>query len=328
MRIVFLGSGGLGRAVLAALLDEGVHDVVSVVSRPDRPAGRHRRLRECPVKELARRRGLPVLECDSLRAEDIVARLRELRPDVMVTADFGIFIPPEVLELPPRGVINVHPSLLPKYRGAAPVQWAIAKGEKTSGVSVLFVTEEMDAGDIILQESVSIGPDETAPELMGRLEVLGAELLLRALHGLEKGKVAVHAQKSSEATFAPRLKKEDGLINWSLEAAAIHNRIRGFQPWPGCYTSVPGLHGGMLHVRRSRVEENGGGRPGEVIEIGRDGPLLGTGRGGLRVLAVQPPGKPVMSAAAFLCGHRVSVGDVWGWSSPDSAGAGEDAGGA
>jgi methionyl-tRNA formyltransferase len=311
MRIVFMGSGDLACPSLEALAASGKDEVVTVVTQPDRPKGRRRHVASCPVKAFAEAKGLPVMTPEKVGSPAAVKEMTKLAPDLIAVAAYGQYIPSSILKIPASGAINVHPSLLPKYRGAAPVQWAIANGENETGVTIMFVAKEMDAGDIILQEAMGIGPDDTAASLGPRLAKLGADLLVRAVDLFRAGEVARKAQDGSQATLAPKLKKEDGRIDWTLEAKAIRNRIRGFQPWPGCFCEAPQESGHFLRVFAARVEA-GGGAPGEVLEAIGDGPLIAAGNKALRLLEVQPEGKKHMTGKDYLNGHAVFAGEVWG----------------
>ncbi len=242
-----------------------------------------------PVKEAALRLGLPVRQ--PLKIRTCADELREWRPDLMIVVGYGQIIPQSILDICP--IINVHASLLPKYRGAAPMQWAIANGEAKTGVTTMRINAGLDTGDMLLKWETEIGPEETAIELSDRLAVAGAELLARTL---EENPTPI-PQDNSQATYAPILKKEDGLIDWSRPAREIANRVRGFQPWPGCYTFVSGKKFGVWKARA--VE--GSSEPGRVESALR----VGTGEGLLEILEVQPEGKKRMSASAFLSGHRV-----------------------
>ncbi|HIE11779.1 MAG TPA: methionyl-tRNA formyltransferase [Kiritimatiellae bacterium] len=308
LRVVFWGSGLLGRAVLESILKCKVVELVAVVSKPDKPAGRRRKLRACPVKEFATAAGIEMHTPRSPRDEE--KHLRRMAPDLGVVADYGSYLPPVVVELPRLGTINVHPSLLPRYRGAAPVQWALANGEKETGISILFVTPEMDAGDIILQERMPIDDDDDAVSLTEKLANQGAEAIVGVLNDFLRGRVTAVPQDHSQATFAPKLSKEHGKIDWRRPAMEIRNRIRGFQPWPGCYCFPEGRDGPLLHVRSARVVPFSG-IPGEVVDINRDGPAIAAMGGAVRLLKVQPAGRRVMTGYEYVLGHDVATGDRW-----------------
>lgn len=305
MRVVFMGTPGFAVPSLEATA--GAHDVALVVTQPDRPAGRGKKLTAPPVKARALELRLDVYQPEKIREDEAWTRLKAIRPDAIVVVGYGQFIPKRILELPQHGCVNVHSSLLPKYRGAAPANWAIARGETVSGVSTMRLVPKMDAGDVLLQREVEIGPAETAAELNARLAPVGAELLLETLAGLEVGSLEPQAQDESAVTFAPLMKRADGEIDWTMGAGEILNRMRGFDPWPGAYTSRGGKR---LHVRGAAVSEKDLG-PGE-IRIDGDRLWVGTGKGSLEALEVQPEGKRRMSASDFVRGYRPEDGEVWG----------------
>jgi len=265
-----------------------------------------------------------------------------MKSDLIVVLAYGQILKREVLALPPQGCVNMHASLLPRYRGAAPIQWAIANGEPVTGVSTMFMNERMDAGDVILQKEVIIGPDDTAGSLHDKLAEEGAVVLSRTLDALREGRVTRTSQVESQATFAPKLSKEDGRIDWTEPAERIYNKVRGFNPWPCCFCEVPELSAGrqpgigkrekdsadrralkIEHrtgtgkraVRRLRVLrvmiENATASAGEMIDVTGDGPLVGTGTGAVRLLEVQPEGRNVMNGADYLRGHDLKIGDVF-----------------
>ena len=311
MRIVFIGSGQLACPMLKALLDNPADSVVAVVTQPDRPSGRRLHLTPCPVKQFVEGRGVSVIAAENASAPDVVEKLAALSPDLMVVVDFGQFLKKNLLALPAKGAINVHPSILPKYRGAAPIQYAIANGDTETGVSVLYVTQKMDAGDIILQEVVSIHDDDTSLTLEPKLAAVGARLLVDALDLIRSDRVVRKPQDESQVTFAHKLKKEDGRIDWPRPAAAIRNCIRGFVPWPACFCEVPDGSGHMLRVLKARVDRRGG-MPGTILELCGDGPLVACGEDALRLLEVQPEGKKPMSGRDYLNGHKLKVGELLG----------------
>ncbi len=308
MRILFLGSGAFACPCLERLAGRPGDMIVGVVAQPDRPAGRGLAARSCPAAELARRLGLPLRTPDRVNAPEEAAALTALRPDLVVVAAYGQLLKPHLLALAPMGAINVHPSLLPRYRGAAPIQWAIANGDTETGVTVQFMVERMDAGDIILVERAPVLPDDTAGSLEPRLARLGAELLDRVLDLFQRPPVPRTPQDEGQATYARKLTREDGRLDWRLPAASLHNRIRGFHPWPGCFTLYGPPPGRVLKVHAARVEE-GRGEPGRVLEIAGEGPLVATGDNALRLLTVQPEGRPIMDGSAFCRGHGRLLGD-------------------
>jgi methionyl-tRNA formyltransferase len=311
MRIVFMGSGALGCPAIEGLLAAGRDELVAAVTQPDRPQGRNLQRAPCPAKKLLTARGVSVLTPEKVGDPAFVAQLGMLRPDLIVVAAYGQFLPRALLDLPPQGVINIHPSLLPKYRGAAPIQWAIANGETETGVSLIYLTEKMDAGDILAQEPTPIAPADTAATLAPRLAELGARLLLRALDDLRRGQIHRRSQADALATRAPLLRKEDGRLDWALPATALHNRIRGFVPWPGCYFLGPHDSAKRVKVLGASVA-TGTGKPGAILGSDAQGLVIATGREALRLLELQPEGKQPMSATAFVNGARLRVGDRLG----------------
>ena len=265
----------------------------------------------CPVKAFVARHGVNVVSPECVSAPEVVEQLAALSPELIVVVDFGQFLKRNILALPSNGAVNIHPSLLPKYRGAAPIQWAIANGDTETGVTILHMTEKMDAGDIILQEVVSIHDQDTAPMLEPKLAAVGARLLNQALDLIREGRVIRKPQDESQVTFARKLTKEDGRIDWPQPAAVIRNRIRGFVPWPGCYCEAPDGSGHRLRVIKTRVEPRNGA-PGTILELHGDGPLVACGEEALRLLDVQPEGKKPMTGVAYLSGHKMKVGELLG----------------
>jgi methionyl-tRNA formyltransferase len=260
MRVIFLGTPEFAVPSLLALASE--HDVVAVFTQPDRPRGRSNQLSESPVKAAAKALGIPVHQPERIRRPESVDILRCLSPEIMVVVGYGQLIPQLIIDLPPHGILNVHASLLPAYRGAAPIQWAIANGETETGVTIMQIDAGLDTGNMLLKASVCIGADETAPELSARLALLGASLLLEGIRQIQRGTAACEKQKDEEATFAPILRKEDGRINWTLPAQQIDNRLRGFTPWPGAYTT---FRGQQLSILRAKPAALAGLSPGEML---------------------------------------------------------------
>lgn len=307
MRIVFMGSAELACPCLDRLLARPADPVVGVVSQPDRPKGRSLQVAPCPVREHVAQAGIPVLTPEKINTPESLAALRALAPDLIVVVAYGQILKSALLNLPPRGCINVHASLLPKYRGAAPIQWAIARGERVTGVTTMYMNEGMDAGDIIAQREEPIREDDTAGTLHDRLARLGADLLAETLEAIHQGTVRRTPQNLADVTFAPKLKKSDGRLDWRQTAAEAYNRIRGFNPWPGCFFQLPGR--GCVRVLKARVESSAKtGKPGEVLDCAGAGPLIQTGDQALRLLEVQPEGRKAMAGAAFLCGHPLAPG--------------------
>lgn len=317
MRVVFMGSAPLSCPSLRALADADGFEVAAVVTQPDRPKGRHLGMSESPVKTFAVELGIPVLMPENVSASESVEALKRLAPDVVAVAAYGQIVKPCVLDVPRLGCVNVHASLLPRYRGAAPIQWAIANGEKVTGITIMFMAEGMDTGDIITRTEVEIGEAETGGELHDRLGPIGARALVDALRLLAAGEAPRRPQDDAEATYAPKLKKSDGEIDWTMAARAVYNRVRAFNPWPCCRCRVRG-HG--LRVLVARVED-GAGKPGMVLDVSGDGPLVAAGEGAVRLVEVQPEGKKRMSGTAYLSGHKLEVGTTLGWARDASAGS-------
>lgn len=302
MRIVFMGSAELAVPSLSAILNAGKDEVVGVVSQPDRPAGRKRITSPCALKAFADARGLNVMTPEKIGEPGAVVALAALRPDLFVVVAYGQYIPSRVIGLAPQRAINVHPSLLPKYRGSAPIQWAIANGDTVTGVSIIDLAKTMDAGDILRQTTYPIDDADTSGTLHDKLAVVGAELLLLAIDDIRSGTVCRVAQAGSQVVEVRKLAKDDGVIDWTMPAGAIRNRIRAFDPWPGSTCTLPG--GETLKVWRADVE-GGSGLPGEVLD---DALLVATGGGAVRLVEIQPAGGTRMAAAAFLNGHPVPRG--------------------
>ncbi len=309
MRIVFMGSSSFACPSLERLLACPSNEVVGIVTQPDRPKGRRLELAPCPVKERLGDRGIPVFCPEKVNAPESVDTLRRLAPDVFVVVAYGQILKPVVLGIPPLGCINVHGSLLPKYRGAAPIQWAVAQGERVTGVTTMYMNERMDAGDIILKREVTIGDDETGGALHDRLAVVGADALADTLDLVRGGWAPRTAQDEAAATLAPKLKKTDGRIDWSLPAAAIRNRVRAFNPWPACQCELPAGSGRWIKVLAARVDPAGQAAPGTILDSATDGVVVQTGSGALCLLQVQPEGKRPMSGDAFLRGYPLRPGD-------------------
>lgn len=313
--MLFFGSSAFSLPLLEALLS-GPGRLLAVVTRPDQPAGRGRQARSTPVKELAAQRGIPILEPERVNAPEMAARLRELAPDLMVLAAYGQILGGDLLSVARIAPLNVHPSLLPKYRGAAPVAWALLRGEKETGVTIIRMTEEVDGGEILAQEAVPIGDDETAGELEARLALLGARLLLGTLSRLEEALAQARPQGPAPGDgsgHAPRLRKEQGQVDWGLSAEEICRRVRGLTPWPGAYSFL--RHDSrLLRLTLLRVATSDGtsGRPsGSVVRVLPEVLLVQAGAGLVVVRKLQPAGGRAMDVAAFARGHKVREGDVF-----------------
>ena len=309
MRVIFLGTPQFAVPSLEALVSAG-HQVLGVFTQPDRPKGRGNQLGESPVKAAAQPLSLPIYQPERIRRPEAVEQLRSLAADLMVVVGYGQIIPQSIIDLPLYGILNVHASLLPKYRGAAPIQWAIANGERQTGVTIMRIDAGLDTGDTLLKASVDIGPDERAPELSERLAILGADLLIEAIKQIERNCARYEKQDDSQATLAPILKKEDGRIDWRRPAQEIYNRLRGFDPWPGAYTAF--RQQGLAIVRATPTETHNALKAG-AVEVGKRDLLVGCGDNtALQLTEVQPSGKKRMSAEAFINGYKPISGEQMG----------------
>lgn len=304
MRVLFYGTPDFAVPTLDALIRH--HEVCAVVTQPDRPAHRGQRLTASPVKRRAEAAGLPILQPPRLRDPGWPERLRAFHPEVAVVVAFGQILPKAVLDVPARGSINVHASVLPKYRGAAPIAWAVIRGETGTGVTTMQMDEGMDTGPILLTASTPIGADETAGELAERLAVLGADLLLRTLAELDT--IVPAPQRHEDATMAPRLKKVDGSLDWNASARALVNIVRGCNPWPGALTRAPG--GALLIWRAIALAEAAPAPAGTLIESGH-GLVIATGEGTLLPREVQPENRRAMPWVDYLRGARLTAGGVF-----------------
>lgn len=308
MRVVFMGTPAFAAPSLSALVTAG-HAVELVITQPDRPVGRKQTLTPPPVKVRAAELGLEVYQPRRVKSADSFEKLQGIAPDVIVVVGYGQIISQRILDLPRHGCINVHASLLPKYRGAAPINWAIANGETKTGVTTMKLVFKLDAGDMLLECETPIGSEETAEELFERLAPMGAKLLIETLAGLEAGSIVAEPQNEGEVSFAPILKREDGEIDWNLAASRIYDRLRGFTPWPGIYTY---FRGRRLQIHRAQAIDKAGQEPGSVST--QDG-LLRVGCGessSLAIEEVQPEGKKRIAASDFVRGYRPEEGEFLG----------------
>lgn len=304
MRVIFMGTPAFALPSLAGILARG-DEVIAVVTQPDRPRGRGQSLTFSPVKAAALAAGLPVMQPEKVRHADFLAWCRMVSPDLIVVVAFGQILPQALLEIPRRGCLNVHASLLPRYRGAAPIQWAIIRGETETGVTTMQIDAGMDTGPILLQRRLAIAPDETAGELAARLSQLGAEVLDETLDALEAGRLQPIPQEGALATLAPLLKKDDGRIDWKHPAPALAALVRGTDPWPGAST----LHRERpLRIRRAHAEA-GAGEPGVIVRAEPGGIAVGTGAGLLIVTELQVPGGARLSARDAVSGRLVTAGE-------------------
>lgn len=314
MRVVFMGTPAFAVPSLEAL-NTSDHRVVGVVTQPDRPKGRGQAVVPCPVKELALAKGLPVRQPQKVKSPEFLRQLSEWKPDVIAVTAFGRFLPKAILDLPSMGCVNVHGSLLPAYRGAAPIQWALIHGDAETGITTMLMDEGMDTGAVLLQQPVPIEPEDTALELGARLAQVGGALLVETLTRLAERSVVPREQDHSRATVAPLLTKEDGVIDWTQTATEIANRIRGLSPWPGSYTFH---HEHRLIIRKGRVDAQGGPdgsdgqRPGTILAVGPKSFWVQTGAGRIEVLEVQPANKKRLSVEQFLQGYALRVQETLG----------------
>ncbi|MCS7016056.1 MAG: methionyl-tRNA formyltransferase [Gemmatales bacterium] len=317
MRIVMMGTGRFAEPTLEALLHSR-HTVAALVVNPDRPSGREREMVRT-IKKIALARNVPVFQPEKINTPEAIAGLQEFSPELLVVAAYGHILSPEVLAVAPHGGINIHASLLPKYRGAAPVAWAIYHGETRTGVTIIRMSPQMDAGDILAQEVVEIYPEETAGELEARLAQIGARLALQVIDQIEAGTVRAIPQDSTQATRAPKLKKEHGLIDWSRSAQQIVNHIRAMQPWPTAYTFwhrpfKPPLR---LIIRKAKaLEEATQAPPGTLVQVTTKEAQVACGQGVLRLVQVQLEGGKTLEIAEFLRGHPMAVGQRLGAETP------------
>ena len=326
LRIIFMGTPELAAVNLETLRREPAFEIAAVITQPDRPKGRELKLQPSPVKIIAMRAGLPVLQPEQAHDEHLIAELQRLQPDLIAVAAFGQILPGRILELPRFGCLNVHTSLLPKYRGAAPIQWAILNDESETGVTIMKMAAGLDTGDILTQQATPVRPEDNAETLHDRLAQLGAELLVRTIPDYAAGKIQPRPQAAGQATHAPKIKKEDGRIDWRLPARAVWNRVRAFTPWPGAFTFlfvVPPL-GGTPAGRDAALPPKGGttnllkiwqaevvpqsGAPGELLNADKCGVVIGCGQDALRVTRLQREGGRKMSAQEFLSGHPLLPG--------------------
>jgi methionyl-tRNA formyltransferase len=308
MRVVFIGTGEIGVPVLCSLLDSREHQLVGIVTQPDKPVGREQRIEAPPIKAALAGRTLPILQPARIKHAEAVAEIRALAPDVIVVMAYGQILPRSVLEIPPVACLNLHASLLPRHRGAAPIQAAIVAGDRDSGITVMYMDEGLDTGDILLQSRLEIAADETGGSLHDRLGQIAPASLDDALTHLQKGNAPRIPQDSSAATYAPKLEREDGRIDWTEPAASIERKIRAFNPWPGAFALLRSETGRerKLKIFSARLVDAAKGTPGEILRA--DGSItIAAKDGALSLGEVQLEGKRRMSAAEFLRGHAAPL---------------------
>jgi methionyl-tRNA formyltransferase len=315
MRIVFMGTPAFAVPSLEALLKSD-DQVVGVVTQPDRPKGRGQEVAASPIKLVCVRENIPILQPTKMKDPSFLDALRAWKPDLIAVAAFGRILPPAILSMPPRGCVNVHGSLLPKFRGAGPIQWAIIMGEAETGITTMLMDEGMDTGAMLLQERVPILPEDTAGSLSTRLAEVGGRLLVQTIERLKAGILAPTPQDHSQASLAPLLKKEDGLIDWTRPAVEIERRIRGLSPWPGAFTFAGGERWTMW---RAAVTDAGSGPPGRILSAAKEGIAVATGQGAILITDLQPANSRRMTAAQYLAGHHVAPGTELGLPSDDTS---------
>ena len=298
MRVVFMGTPDIAATCLKQVIADGF-TVVGVYTQPDRPKGRGMKLVASPVKEVALANNIPVFQPENFREEETVQQLRDLKPDICAVVAYGRILPQRVLDVPTFGCINIHASVLPKYRGSAPYQWAVLDGLKETGVTAMYLCREMDAGDIIDVSKTPIGENETAGELLDRLAVLGADLLSKTLTRFAAGRVEATPQDASQVCYAPMLDKSMCPIDWNKTAQQVHDHVRGLHPWP---VALMELKGETFKVHATRIVE-GSGKPGEILGLTKTGLKIACGEGAVEVISLQAPGGKRMAAPDYFRGH-------------------------
>ncbi|MCX5677909.1 MAG: methionyl-tRNA formyltransferase [Candidatus Omnitrophica bacterium] len=311
MNIVFFGTAEFAIPAFKALI-ASKHKVLALVTQPDRKRGRNLKIQPPLTKIVAETHGIPVYQPEDASSREAIEYLKKLGADLFVVIAFGQILKPEALSVPRLSAINLHGSLLPKYRGAAPTNWAIINGDKTSGVTIIRMNERMDEGDIILRREVMINEEDTNITLNETLSALGAKALIEAMELIESGRVVFKPQDKTLATLAPKLKKEDGIIDWGQPARIIHNRVRGLLPWPSAYTSASGKTLKILNTELTDYPARDGVKPGEVLDTIRGkGIVMNTGSGTIAIKYLQLEGGKVLDADSFLRGHRLHAGDIF-----------------
>lgn len=313
LRVVMMGTGEFALPAFVALCDSH-HDVIGLYTQPDRTGRGHHAHQPHPMKEAALERSVPVLQPENVNTPESLDELRSLAADVFIVAAYGQILKPALLDIPPRGVFNIHASLLPKYRGAAPIQYAIMHGETETGITIFRIEPKLDAGPVVRRESLSIGPEETAGELHDRLARLAAEIIVETVDAIEAGSLEAIVQAESETVYAPRIKKQEGIIDWTRSAQQIHDHVRAMQPWPKTFTwfQHADRKPQRILIHRTKAigsETTAGFSPGAIVSADEDHVLVATGDGLLEIVELQPEGKRRMSAIDFLHGHSLQPGD-------------------
>jgi methionyl-tRNA formyltransferase len=313
LRIIFMGTAELACASLEALAESPDFEVIAVVTQPDKPKGRDLKLQSSAVKQLALKLNLPVLQPIKARAEDFVATLRKLNSDLIVVVAYGQILPQTILDLPRLGALNVHTSLLPKYRGAAPIQWAILDDQTETGVTIMKMDAGLDTGDILSQANTPIHATDNSQTLHDRLAVLGADLLIRTIPGFADGEIILQKQPTDGSSYARKISKEDGQLNWSEPARKLWNKIRAFTPWPGAFTyQTSGENRRFLKIWQAEIFETTSDEPGKILQSDKTGLVVSCGENALRILQVQREGARRMTVQEFLAGNPIQVGEKFG----------------
>ena len=314
MRIIFMGTPEFAVPVLESLINSR-HEVVAVVTLPDRPKGRGKNMQFSPVKECALAHNIPVMQPVNVSVPEVIDELRAYEPELIVVVAFGQFVTKKIREMPKYGCINVHASLLPKYRGAGPIQWAVINGEKESGVTTMYMCREIDKGDMLLKDTVTLDPKETGDSLHDKLSMMGGPLLLKTIDQLEDGSAVRIPQCEEESTYAPKLEKTMGNIDWTMDADRIERLVRGLNSWPGTFTKI---HGKTVKiwdcdvVRQETLTENqAAATPGTVIVSEKDQLIVKAGNGALSLRMLQPEGKKNMTVDAYLRGYPIAQGELF-----------------
>ena len=311
MKIVFMGTPDFAVPSLDILFENGFN-IALVVTQPDKPRGRGHKVSYSPVKEYALEKGLPIIQPIKIGEEEYVSKLKALEPDLFVTCAYGQFLPQTILDIPRNGTINVHGSLLPKYRGAAPIQWAIINGERKTGITTMLTVLKLDAGDMLLKKEIEIDDEITAGQLYDRMSVLGAQTLLETIQGVQQGTLTPVPQEECDTCYAPRITRKTGQIDWNKSTREIHNLIRGTNPWPGAYSYFKDEY---MRVWKSQIlseNKQSPATPGTILNVSKDGFDVQTGDGILRITEVQCANAKRLTVGQYICGHCVNVGDCFG----------------